>query len=244
MVNKERSSTYMIAICDDEQIYVDNLIDELSKTKYVFDISVFTSGEDLLRSEKEFQVIFLDVVLGGIDGFQTAERLRNSGFRGLILFLTSYTDNFTEAFRVKSFRYLLKPLQSEKLIEALNAIEKELEEAREIYVVYRGKPEFIKCKEIVCIKALRDESIIYDVFGGEHMSNSALGSWKEELPSQMFFQVHKSYLIAMHYVTGLPKNGYLSLKGKEEDVPISKRLVTVFKEAFFEYVRMRNGDFL
>lgn len=237
---KEKEYFY-IAICDDETVYAESLREELLKTKYKFDISVFESGEALLGSEKEFQIVFLDVAMGNLNGFQTAELLRNKGYQGFIIFLTSHVENFTEAFRVKSFRYLIKPLQREKLEEALNAIETELEDTKEVCVVYKGAPVFVRCNEIVCIKALRDESLIYDVCGGEHMSNKSLAYWKETMPQHMFFQVHKSYLVAMRYVTGLPKNGVIQMKGKEEGVPVSKRLITAFKEAFFKYARTRSN---
>ena len=51
--------------------------------------------------------------------------------------------------------------------------------------------------------------------------------------------MHKSYLVAMRYVEGLPKNGGIPLKGMKEEIPVAKRLITAFKEAFFEYARTR-----
>lgn len=239
MEKNEKKRGYKVAVCDDEQIYTDSLVAELKKSEYEFDISAFSSGEQLLEAKEAFQIIFLDVMMGGMTGFQTAEQLRERGYQGLIIFLTSHTDNFTEAFRVKSFRYLLKPLQPDKLREALFAAEKELEEEKEVLVLHKGETVFLKCSDIACVKGLKDESVVYDVFGGEHLSNKAIGYWKEELPKAMFYQVHKSYLIALRYVVGLPKDGYISLKGKAEAVPVSKRTVTAFKEAYFQYARTR-----
>jgi len=239
MVNEEISKGYKIAICDDEQIHIKRLQEALAKTGREFEIFVFTSGEDLLNAKEEFQMIFLDVMMEGLNGFQTAEKLRDNGFQGLILFQTSYIDNFTEAFRVKAFRYLLKPIQTEKLEEALQAAEWELMDEREIYVTYKGVSVFIKCREIVCIKAQRDECVIYDIFGREHISNKGIGYWNVLFSSQSFFQVHKSYLIAMRYVTGFLKKGYISLQGVDFLVPVSKRLITDFKKAHMEYIKKR-----
>lgn len=69
-----------IAICDDEQSDIDEiqgiitgLLDEKGQQ---YDIDTFPSGEELLNSSKQYQLIFLDIAMEGKNGIQTGTELR------------------------------------------------------------------------------------------------------------------------------------------------------------------------
>ena len=69
MEKNEKKRGYKVAVCDDEQIYTDSLVAELKKSEYEFDISAFSSGEQLLEAKEAFQIIFLDAGkrISGVD---------------------------------------------------------------------------------------------------------------------------------------------------------------------------------
>lgn len=71
--------TLKIAICDDEQTYLDILEDEclrfLEGRNQKAQIFCFQRGEDLLSSEDEFDIILLDVELQHMDGFSCCGRV-------------------------------------------------------------------------------------------------------------------------------------------------------------------------
>ena len=68
--------TYKIAVCDDEQIFIDDAVAKLKEQSEHCEISEYTSGEELLNSPLEFNIIFLDIEMTGINGINTAFLLR------------------------------------------------------------------------------------------------------------------------------------------------------------------------
>ena len=98
---------FSIAICEDE-IY---LLEELRKKTEAYlktrhfsaEIHTFTSGEDLLKEQRPFDLILLDLVLPGMNGLEAAKQL--SGSR--IIIITSYREYAVDAFEVDAVHYLL-----------------------------------------------------------------------------------------------------------------------------------------
>ena len=118
--------TYKIAVCDDEQIFGDDVVKKLKEQSEHCEISEYISGEELLNSSMEFDMIFLDIEMTGINGINAAFTLRERGYDGMIIFLTSHTEFMPDAFKVKAFRFLDKPLDSEKFNEAFSEAKKEI----------------------------------------------------------------------------------------------------------------------
>lgn len=94
------------------------------KTNFDFQISLFTSGEQLLSHYREvgdtFNILILDVEMGGMNGIQTAKEIRNMKFLDVqIMFLTSYPEYMVESFDVITFQYLIKPIQPQVFEEKM-----------------------------------------------------------------------------------------------------------------------------
>ena len=85
-----------IAVVDDEREQIDHLIEIIScffsqkHIKYMIDD--FESGENLLKSKTVFDIIFLDIQMSGIDGIETAQKLRINNKRTALFYVTSYSD--------------------------------------------------------------------------------------------------------------------------------------------------------
>ena len=110
-----------IAICDDEI----NIINKTKKLiqdydKEDIDIYVYESGEELINSDKEFHIIFLDIDMKGLDGIETAKKLRKYDKKVKIIYVTNYTDYTYSAFSVHAFGYLVKPLNKKELYNQLD----------------------------------------------------------------------------------------------------------------------------
>ena len=115
-----------IAVCDDEQAQRELLEEYIRKwakgREYQAGISSFSDGEALLAafSRESFDLLLLDIQMQGTDGMCVARKIRAAGHETGILFVTGYEDYLAEGYEVEAFRYLLKPLQPEKLWDALD----------------------------------------------------------------------------------------------------------------------------
>ncbi len=114
-----------IAICDDEKIFLDSLEQKIYGILSKLDCEVipFGSAEALLSSAMDYDLIFLDIEMGGMDGMRAAKQIRETDFETPIVFLTSHTEMAIEGYEVNAFRFLKKPVEEEKLRQTLQDIQ-------------------------------------------------------------------------------------------------------------------------
>ncbi|MBQ4101051.1 MAG: response regulator, partial [Oscillospiraceae bacterium] len=98
-----------IAICDDEK-NIRELIGNKVRNMYPkAEIVFFNSGEQLLLSTEQIDILFLDIQMQGIDGMKTANELRKKDKNMILIFVTAIEDYVFKAFDVGAFNYIVKP---------------------------------------------------------------------------------------------------------------------------------------
>ncbi|MBQ8825898.1 MAG: response regulator transcription factor [Oscillospiraceae bacterium] len=228
---------FKIAICDDEAAVIDTIEKKLSERSNEYEICRFSSGEELLDASADYHILFLDIEMTGIDGMQTAFRLREKNYDGLIIFLTSHTEFMPEAFKVNAFRFLDKPIADEKFNEAFAAAEKDILNTAHILIKTKISSIYVKLTDIVLLEAYGDGTYIYDKNGNIYDTDNTLKFWKEAIGTEHFFQVHKSYIVSFLHVSRINKDGTIMLSGYSKELSASRRNYAAFKNAFFDYIK-------
>ena len=95
-----------IAICDDQQIFIDRLRNLIADEDA--EIYVFHSGDELLNSNVDFDIVLLDIEMPGTDGLGVAAELYRKNRKTLLLFITSHREYSTKGYEFRAFRYILK----------------------------------------------------------------------------------------------------------------------------------------
>lgn len=228
--------TLKIAICDDEQTYLDILEDEclrfLECRNQKAQIFCFQRGEDLLSSEDEFDIILLDVELQHMDGFSVAEEWKNLQRPGKIIFITSHDEWVQRAFKVQAFRYLYKSGSGQELLEALEDALKDMNDNEGIVLEGKEESRFVFFREIRWIEALGDEIAVFLV-GGHLIVRLSLKKIEGCL-DERFQRIHKGYIINFQFVEHYYKERLVLFCGKE--FQISKRKQKEVKKHYFEYI--------
>ena len=118
---------YRIAICDDEQLDIKYIKELLhiwqEETNISLQIETFNSAESFLfhyADDKLYDIIFLDIELGGMDGVTIAKKIRKENKTVQIIFISGYSDYIAEGYEVEALHYLLKPVNKEKLFSVLD----------------------------------------------------------------------------------------------------------------------------
>ncbi len=85
-------------------------------------ITTFTSGEEMLKTfePKMFQIVFMDIIMGSINGVETAKILRDNDTEILIVFTTTSREYAFDAFPVHPFDYVLKPYSKKDVSKVLD----------------------------------------------------------------------------------------------------------------------------
>lgn len=228
---------YKIAICDDEKNVTNTIAEKISERGNEYEINCFDSGEKLLEASADYHILFLDIEMAGIDGIQTAFKLREKKYDGLIIFLTSHTEFMPDAFKVNAFRFLSKPIDDEKFNEAFMAAEKDILNTAHILITAKNKSIYMKLTDIVYLEAYGDGTYIYDKNGNTYDTDCTLKYWKETIGTEHFFQVHKSYIVSLLHISHISKDGTIMLNGYSKELSISRRNYVAFKNAFFDYIK-------
>ena len=116
-----------IAVCDDEELFRIEFKSVLDKVliNAEYDIDTFSGGSSLYEAflKNPFDLVFLDIEMPGIDGITLAKRLRAVSENVQIVFLTSHIEYALEGYEVNALRYLVKPVDMNKLSEVLKYIQ-------------------------------------------------------------------------------------------------------------------------
>lgn len=175
-----------IAVCDDDVIICSQMSELLQERDRDYTIDVYVSGQELIGSQKEYDVIFLDIEMEPINGIETAKILRNKGRKDYIIFLTSHTDYMPEAFKVQAFRFLQKPIQIQQFMESITEAEKDILEDEKFVVSSEKGLVLINQKDIVYIEALGDGSCLHTE-KETYVIKKYLKQWEAILDSSIFF---------------------------------------------------------
>ena len=142
-----------IAICDDDQTFRNEIEDFLTEYKrkhlLCIDTFEFSTGRELLESEESFDMVFLDYQMPGIDGLDTARKLRKRNNVCSIVFVTNYPDFVYDSFEVNPYRFFPKPVDKNKLNNLMNSFIAHQKSLAPIIVINDGERFVIESKTIL-----------------------------------------------------------------------------------------------
>lgn len=104
-----------IAIYDDDRRTREQIASLIKEQEPDAKIITFESGEDMIKSQENFAISFLDVKMEEISGIDVAKHIREEqekrgGEKSIIIFVTGYREYMEDAFDVNAFHYLVKPI--------------------------------------------------------------------------------------------------------------------------------------
>lgn len=233
-----------IAVCDDEIIECAGMAEKIRGTleemKVPCFLRQFNSGEELLQSEEDFDIVFLDIMMDGLDGMKTAKRIRKKASCRLLVFISASREYVFDAYDVEAFWYLVKPVEREKLKQVLKkALLKTEAASPDFILVNKGRQkQKIFLRDILYFEIMGRLIDIHKI-GGTSDYYGKIGILEEELREKGFFRCHKSYLVHLKYVKGYNRQEAVLDNG--EKIPISKRRYEEFCKALLSYMKKSGG---
>ena len=100
-----------IAIVDDEKVIREQIKKLVEKKQIDCEIDTYGTGEDLLKADSVYDIIFLDIQMDGMNGIDTARALRQKADNTVLIFITGVKEYVFDAFDVAAFHYLIKPIE-------------------------------------------------------------------------------------------------------------------------------------
>ena len=243
-MEKEGEAMLSIAVCDDEPLECLSISAKIQAFMEKMDISCtierFLSGKELLKAIHRFDLIFLDILMDGMDGMETARRCRKLAFEKMLVFLSSSRSYVFDAYDVEAFHYLVKPLEDEKLKTVLKrAAEREKRISRDYIIVNKERQSRKLFLDAVLYFEIRGRQI--DVHEATEVFTyyGKIGALEQQLQGKNFFRCHKSYLLNLMHVEAYCRQEAVLDNG--EKIIIAKRRYEEFCQEFLSYMRKNGG---
>lgn len=200
----------------------------------------FNSGEELLQAEENFDIVFLDIMMDGLDGMKTAKRIRKKASCRLLVFISASREYVFDAYDVEAFWYLVKPVETGKLKQVLKkAVLKTEAASPDFILVNKGRQkQKIFLRDILYFEIMGRLIVIHKT-GSISDYYGKISILEEELREKGFFRCHKSYLVHLKYVKGYNRQEAVLDNG--EKIPISKRRYEEFCKALLSYMKKSGG---
>ncbi len=232
-----------IAVSDDEKC----MSEKIEKMAEVFfrkkntDISVaeYSSGEELLKSNERMDILFLDIGMCGMDGIETARRLRAHGYNGFLVFITVLKEMVFQSFEVQPFDYLVKPVQKEHFEKTMERIFRSMQDSlsseKVNLLVRKGcESNIISFQDIICCEIIDRKVYLYLVSGEVIDYYERIENLEKKLDGR-FFKCHRSYLINLNHLKSYRNNIAYMADGRE--IPVSRLRSKEFSKVILQYMR-------
>lgn len=242
---------YEIAVCDDSKKDRERLIQRIKQCPNQKELRIheFESGLELLEAMKDitFVAVFLDIQMQGLDGDETAKRIRLLDTNLVLVFYTGFAEPTPKRIEVQPFRYIMKNMSDyqidEYIMAALNRVA-ELSGTPILTANLRKRPIYINPKHVIYIekykKSMRIQLAqsayeIYDIQAersGSYPDIRLIGSLEsiyERLKSHGFGCPHDSYIINFSYLCTCTGKK-LKLVGISDDFPIARSKAKEFNK--------------
>lgn len=241
-----------IAICDDDRKDAEKLETlvngYMSQSPFSYEIKKYRSGEELLESSETFDLLFLDIALGGMNGIEVGKKIRESS-RGLkIIYTTSYKQFCKQAVnRVHAFAYLVKPVTKDKidrqLEEILSCIQEEHEDKETVAfeimeITEKGELESrIKDFEV-------DDIFYFEYFNRkikiklekeEYFFKDKMKDLADKMQLHNFETCHQCFLVNLRHVKKI--KGYEVFLNNNDIIPVSQKRSAEFRKKLNTFIQ-------
>lgn len=241
-------------VVDDEQLARDELCYQLEQLGEVQVVAQAGNGLEALTAieRSEPDLVFLDVQMPGLTGFEVARRLLEDELAPAVVFVTAFDRHAIEAFEVNAVDYLLKPVDPGRLEQAVRRARKRLtstrsgggplndqleqfvkmmagrQTRRDQVAVKVGERFLLVHAEEIIYASLADESI--NIVTGQVSGTSnyrTLDELQARLDPDVFWRVHRSHLVNINKIKEIvpwfSRNYILRMKdAKATEIPVSR----------------------
>lgn len=238
-------------IIDDEKLARDLVRNFLQMFENIEIVAECENGFEGIKSINEHNpdLIFLDIQMPKLNGFEMLELLDNSYN---IIFTTAYDQYALKAFEVNAVDYLLKPFSRERFAEAVNKVIDKIgkndnstqnsilrqsdfiqtDEKLNRIVVKKGSKIVVLPIDLIKYFEAQDDYINIVSSEGSFLKQNRMKYYEEHLPD-FFIRIHRSFIVNLNEIKEislLEKDSHIVILKSGEKLPVSKSGYIKLKE--------------
>lgn len=204
-----------IAVAEDEiqcrQILLDHIRRFAGESGISCPVDVYSGGNELLERYKgQYDLVLMDVQMGGLDGLETAAEIRRRDQGVIIVFVTDLAQHAIRGYSVGAANFLLKPVEYHALSGELNKTAERVRRSRTRYLRVRTEQGFhrLEISAIAHIETMGRRVLIH-AGGREYLCRAAMKDLEVQLAGEGFFRCHNAYLVNLAYVESVEQTAVI-----------------------------------
>lgn len=203
-----------VMIVDDEPLAINvlkNYVEQVSELELAQTFSNAVDASTYLQSN-EVDIIFLDINMPVLDGFDFLETIEH---QPMVVITSAHEEYALKSYEVQAIDYLVKPISFPRFLKAVNrivgllttSVDNSLPNGRmSIFVKVDNKRlQKIYLDEILVVESLKDY-IRIKTTSEKYIVHSTLGGFTDELPSDKFIRIHRSFTVSVDKIQSVEGN--------------------------------------
>ncbi|MFZ4414154.1 MAG: LytR/AlgR family response regulator transcription factor [Bacteroidales bacterium] len=231
---------------DDEPLAVKKIAGYIQKVPFLELVAECRNASEAMSilDNNDIQLLFIDINMPDISGMEFVKSLTKKPF---VVFTTAYSEFAVEGFQVDATDYLLKPITFSNFLKAANKVKNLIElsintqketvrtTANHLFVKSQYKLIRIELDDIKYIESQHEYIEIHLINASPVMTQLSLKRIEEQLPSNRFMRIHRSFIVNLAKVSVIERNRIVF--DTKKYIPISDQ----YKEKFQKYI---DGNFV
>ena len=230
-----------ICICDDDSFFhgeIKRLLQPYFSRANAPEITDCRCGEELISlgtGSEVFDIIFLDIEMGAVNGLEAAEQIRKYSPDTIIIFISSHKNYVFDAFRCEALHYILKPISQSEFDDVfVRALNKYNLNRKTFPVKWNHTRANPRISDITYIETYKRKLLVHTV-SGSYRHIAKIADAYEQLKPHGFVCVHQSFIVNMHYIRSFSNDEIVLHDGQKVMVSVRKRAEAL--EAFDKYIQ-------
>jgi DNA-binding LytR/AlgR family response regulator len=236
-----------IAVCDDENAMLNSISEsvknEFEKAEMACNVSTFSSGRSLLQiyQSNPYNILFLDICMPEISGFEVAHRARQINQDVFIIFITSNDELVYQSFSYQPFYFVRKNTEYGLTHDVCAVVRNLISHLKQyesmILEVLPGRKSSVLYKNIMYIKSDKHYLEFNTVDGNVIRQRGSMSEIEQKLSAHGFIKVHKRNLINMKYIKYIDNRMLEIVLTNNKKLEMSRNYKNETEEKYIKYTR-------
>lgn len=228
----------LIAIVDDDEKEVQDLAGCVEHYFHAKGeehiIHRFYDGVEFIRSRELYNIVFLDIRLGEMDGMDAARFLRIVNKDAQLIFVTHMAQFAIRGYEVDAMDFIIKPIDQFSIDRVLEKAIKRINDSTNVTLALKTSDGIVSIStNSIYFVEVYDHDLIYHTDQGDYKVRGRLGEVRQKLDERHFIQCNRSYLVNMRHIRRVCSD-YVEVNNVR--VQISKSHQKEIEQRFINYL--------